>query len=102
MANHHPSFIGSQQMQNDMASDIRCGPGHGGVIKRILNTQPFPNTSPKGMRQGLIARLIVYGIIFVVGLYFEVPAIWWFMVGAIVCGVFIAFAIRRFRDREEQ
>jgi hypothetical protein len=71
-------------------------------VKRILKTPLYPNTTTKGMRQGLIARLILYGIIFVVSLYFEVPAIWWFMVGAIVCGIVVAIAIRRVRDREQQ
>lgn len=70
------------------------------IVKRVLNTPLYPNTTTKGMRQGLIARLILYGLIFVVSLYFEVPAIWWFMVGAIVGGVLIALVIRRFRDRE--
>lgn len=72
------------------------------VVKRILKTPLYPNTSTKGMRQGMIARLIFYFVALVVGLYFEVPIIFWFMLAAVVCGVFIAVAIRRLRDREEQ
>ena len=70
------------------------------ALKRVLKTRLYPNTSPRGARQGLVARLVLYAAIFLVGLYIEVPAIWWFMVGAMVCGVLIAIAIRRFRDRE--
>src|SRR5580693_8985456 len=50
------------------------------VAKRISKMPLYPNTSQKGMLQGLIARLIFYFVAFVVGLYLEVPAIFWFMV----------------------
>jgi len=38
------------------------------VVKRALKTPLYPNTTTKKMRHGLIARLILYGIIFVVSL----------------------------------
>ena len=37
------------------------------VVERIPKTPLHPNTTTRGVRQGLIARLIVYGIILVVG-----------------------------------
>jgi len=66
-------------------------------IKRFFNTRTYFDNSDKARRQGFVARMILLGIFFAFGIYYEAPIIWWFLLASIACGVLIAMAIRRFR-----
>ena len=64
-------------------------------VKGFLNTRIYLGYSQRAMRQGFIARMVFLAIFLAVGIYVEATIIWWFMLAAVVCGVLIAFAIRR-------
>jgi hypothetical protein len=67
-------------------------------LKRFLKTPIYPISSSKGIRQASITRITFVAAALVIGLYIELPIIWWFMVAALVVGGLIAVAIRRFEQ----
>jgi len=48
----------------------------------------------KAVRQGFIVRMVGLGVCAAIGIYFEFPLLWWFMLAGLACGVFVAVGFR--------
>lgn len=64
-------------------------------VKRFFLTPIYPMSTAKGRKQAFAGRMIFLAVALAVGLYVEARLLWWFTVGAVLCGALVAVAIRR-------